>query len=35
MADMATVLSIEDCHDLLEISSVDNHNRMLLSKRQK
>lgn len=34
MRDMATVLSIEDCYDLLEVASVDAHNRRILNKRE-
>jgi hypothetical protein len=34
MRDMATVLSIEDCYDLLEIAAVDAHNRRVLRKRE-
>lgn len=32
MADMGTVLSIEDCYDLLEIARVDAHNRRVMRK---
>jgi len=34
MRDMATVLSIEDCYDLLEIAAIDAHNRQILRKRE-
>jgi hypothetical protein len=33
--ELATVYSIEDCHDLIEISMVDAHNRRLLAKRNR
>jgi hypothetical protein len=33
MRDLSTILSIEDCHDLLEVAMVDAHNRRALSKR--
>lgn len=33
MADLATVLSIEDCCDLLEVAAVDAHNRRILNKK--
>lgn len=35
MADLATVLSIEDCFDLLEIATVDSHNKKILNQRNK
>jgi hypothetical protein len=31
--ELATVYSIEDCHDLIEIAMVDAHNRRILSNR--
>jgi len=34
MADLATVLSIEDCFDLLEIAAVDAHNREILKPKK-
>lgn len=30
MGDLGTILSIEDCLDLLEISQVDTHNRKII-----
>lgn len=32
MRDLGAILSIEDCHDLLEVAVVDAHNRRLLKK---
>jgi hypothetical protein len=32
-ADLATVLTVEDLHDLAEIASVDAHNRRVLAAR--
>jgi hypothetical protein len=34
MRDLSTILSIEDCHDLLEIATVDDHNRRIALKRK-
>jgi hypothetical protein len=31
--ELATVYSIEDCYDLIEIAMVDAHNRRVLNKR--
>lgn len=33
MAELATVLSLEDLWDLMEIILVDNHNRELIAER--
>jgi len=33
MAELDSVLSVEDVYDLLEVSEVDAHNRRILSKR--
>jgi hypothetical protein len=35
MRDLDTVLSIEDCHDLIEIASVDAYNRRILTPKPK
>lgn len=32
LADLGTVLSIEDLHDLMEIITVDNHNMEVMRK---
>lgn len=34
MRDLDEWLSVEDCHDLLEISLIDSHNRRLMQKAQ-
>ena len=34
MRDLSTILSIEDCHDLLEVASVDAYNRRIMAKRK-
>lgn len=34
MRDLDEWLSVEDCHDLLEVSLVDAHNRKLMQKDQ-
>lgn len=34
MRDLGTVLSIEDCHDLIEIATVDAHNRRVLAPKK-
>ncbi len=34
MVELGGSLSIEDCWDLLEIASVNAHNRMIMSKRK-
>lgn len=34
MSDLNTVLSIEDCYDLLEMAQVDTYNRRIISKRK-
>jgi len=33
-AELATVLGVEDLHDVLEIAAVDAHNRRVMSKRR-
>ena len=35
MRDLSTILSIEDCYDLMEIASVDAYNRQVMSKRKR
>lgn len=32
--ELGSSLSIEDCHDLLEIATVNAHNRTILAKRK-
>lgn len=32
--ELATVYSIEDCYDMIEIAVVDGHNRRILSKEK-
>lgn len=34
MRDLDEWLSVEDCHNLLEISLIDSHNRRLMQKAQ-
>lgn len=33
MHELATVYSLEDCHDMVEIAVVDAHNRRILNKK--
>lgn len=35
MAELATVLTVEDLHDILEIIAVDAHNQRVLANRRK
>lgn len=34
MRDLDEYLSVEDCHDLLEVALVDTHNRRLMQKAE-
>ena len=34
MHELATVYSIENCYDMIEIATVDAHNRRILNKRK-